>query len=123
MTTNRQLNITPAWSPDARAIAYTSYRRGYPDIFVALIYQGIQEEPTRGTGVTQNWLPMYSPDGTRIVFTSNRDGNPELYVMNRDGSGVRRLTNNPAIDTTPTWSPTGTQIDRKSTRLNSSHRT
>ena len=30
--------------------------------------------------------------------------------MNRDGSNVRRLTNNPAIDTTPTWSPTGTQI-------------
>jgi len=108
ITANRQLNITPVWAPDARAIAYTSYRRGYPDLFVALIYQGVQEEPTRGVG--QNWLPMYSPDGTRIVFTSNRDGNPELYVMNRDGSGVRRLTNNPAIDTTPTWSPTGTQV-------------
>ena len=75
ITTNRQLNIMPVWSPDARAIAYTSYRRGYPDIFVALIYQGLQEEPTKGR-VTQNWLPMYSPDGTRICFTSNRDGNP-----------------------------------------------
>ena len=30
--------------------------------------------------------------------------------MNRDGSNVRRLTNNPAIDSTPTWSPSGTQI-------------
>ncbi len=30
--------------------------------------------------------------------------------MNRDGSGLRRLTNNPAIDVTPTWSPTGNQI-------------
>ena len=30
--------------------------------------------------------------------------------MNRDGSNVRRITNNPAIDTTPTWSPNGTQI-------------
>jgi TolB protein len=108
ITTNRQLNIFPVWSPDARAIAYTSYRRGYPDLFVAQIYEGIQQEPTKGG--TQNWLSMYSPDGTRIVFTSNRDGNPELYVMNRDGSNVRRLTNHPAIDTTPTWSPTGTQI-------------
>ncbi len=96
ITTNRQLNITPSWSPDARAIAYTSYRRGYPDIFVALIYQGLQQEPTKGG--TQNWLPMFSPDGTRIAFTSNRDGNPEIYVMNRDGSNVRRLTNHPAID-------------------------
>jgi TolB protein len=108
ITVNRQLNITPVWAPDARAIAYTSYRRGYPDIFVALIYQGTQETPTNNRG--QNWLPAYSPDGTQIVFTSNRDGNPELYVMNRDGSNVRRVTNHPAIDTTPTWSPTGTQI-------------
>jgi len=108
VTTNRQLNITPVWSPDARGIAYTSYRRGYPDIFIALIYQGLQETPTNGVG--QNWLPIFSPDGTRICFTSNRDGNPELYVMNRDGSNVRRVTNNPAIDTTPTWSPNGTQI-------------
>ena len=108
VTTNRQLNITPVWAPDARAVAYTSYRRGYPDIFIALIYQGIQETPTNG--VAQNWLPIFSPDGTRICFTSNRDGNPELYVMNRDGSNVRRITNSPAIDTTPTWSPNGTQI-------------
>jgi TolB protein len=108
ITTNRQLNLMPVWSPDARAIAYTSYRRGYPDLFIALIYDGVQQEPTAGG--TQNWLPMFSPDGTSIVFTSNRDGNAELYIMNRDGSGVRRLTNHPAIDTTPTWSPTGTQI-------------
>lgn len=108
ITANRQLNIMPVWSPDARAVAYTSYRRGYPDVFIAMIYDGVQQEPTKGG--TQNWLPMFSPDGTRIAFTSSRDGNAELYIMNRDGSNVRRLTNHPAIDTTPTWSPTGTQI-------------
>jgi len=58
ITTNRQLNITPAWSPDARSIAYTSYRRGYPDVFIALLYQGLQEEPTKGVG--QNFLPVWS---------------------------------------------------------------
>jgi TolB protein len=108
VTTDRQLNITPAWSPDARAVAYTSFRRGYPDIFIALLYQGLQETPTKGVG--QNFLPVWSPDGTRLAFTTNRDGNNEIYVMNRDGSGLRRITNHPAIDVTPTWSPTGTQI-------------
>jgi TolB protein len=34
----------------------------------------------------------------------------ELYVVNRDGSNLRRLTNHPASDITPTWSPSGTQI-------------
>jgi TolB protein len=109
VTVNRALNIMPTWSPDARSIAYTSYRRGYPDIYVSLIYQGTLQTPMAASG-TQNWLPAWSPDGTRIAFTSSRDGNPELYVANRDGSNVRRVTNNPMIDTTPTWSPTGAQI-------------
>ena len=108
ITINRTMNITPSWSPDGRAIAYTSYRSGVPDILISNIYAGTMESPTKGVG--QNFLPVFSPDGTRIAFMSNRDGNNEIYVMNRDGSDVRRLTNNPAIDVTPTWSPTGTQI-------------
>jgi TolB protein len=109
VTTQRSLNINSSWSPDARSIAYTSYRRGAPTIFISNIYQGTLEEPTKGA-VGQAFLPAWSPDGTRIAFTSTRDGNSEIYVVNRDGSGVRRLTNSTAIDSTPTWSPTGTQI-------------
>ena len=108
ITVNRALNITPTWAPDGRSIAYTSYARGFPTLFISFIFEGRRLEPTRGA--TQNWLPAWSPDGARIAFTSNRHGNPELYVMNRDGSGVRRVTNHPSIDTTPTWSPTGAQI-------------
>jgi TolB protein len=39
--------------------------------------------------------------------------------MNRDGSNVRRLTNNRADDTTPTWSPTGARIAFTSDRTGS----
>jgi TolB protein len=117
VTVTRKLNLFPRWSPDARAIAYTSYRRDFPDVFVSLIYQGTLENPTGGRG--QNWLPAWSPDGTRLCFTSTRDGNAELYVMNRDGSNLVRLTNNPAIDTSPTWSPSGTQIAFTSDRSGS----
>ena len=117
ITVNRALNITPTWAPDGRSIAYTSYARGFPTLFISFIYEGRRDEPTRGG--TQNWLPAWSPDGTRIAFTSNRDGNPELYVMNRDGSGMGRLTNHPSIDTTPTWSPTGVQVAFTSDRSGS----
>jgi TolB protein len=109
LTTQRSLNINSAWSPDARSIAYTSYRRGAPQIFISNIYQGTLDELTKA-GAGQNWLPAWSPDGTRVAFGSTRDGNNEIYIANRDGSNLRRLTNNPSIDTSPTWSPAGTQI-------------
>ena len=46
----------------------------------------------------------------RIAFVSERDGNPEIYVMNADGSGQTRLTENPAADWGPAWSPDASQI-------------
>src|SRR5689334_9241498 len=46
----------------------------------------------------------------RIAFESERDGNPEIYSMEPDATDQARLTNNPAADTDPSWSPDGTRI-------------
>jgi Tol biopolymer transport system component len=46
----------------------------------------------------------------KIAFVSNRDGNLEIYVMNADGSGQKRLTDDRAYDGDPVWSPDGKQI-------------
>jgi len=109
VTTQRTLTMNSTWSPDARSIAYASYRRGTPQIFISNIYQGTLDEVTK-VGSGQNVLPVWSPDGKQIAFASTRDGNFEIYVANRDGSNPRRLTNHPGADITPTWSPSGTQI-------------
>ena len=46
----------------------------------------------------------------RIAFMSDRDWNWEIYVMDNHGGNQRNLTNNPADDRAPSWSPDGKQI-------------
>jgi Tol biopolymer transport system component len=50
-------------------------------------------------------FPKWSADGTQIGFTTGRDSNDEIYVMNADGSGQMRLTDNPADDEISIWQP------------------
>src|SRR5438552_15997250 len=61
--------------------------------------------------------PVWSPDGSRIAFYSDRnfnlpdrDDNVDIYVMAPDGSGLTRLTNDPASDAFPYWSPDGQRL-------------
>ena len=44
------------------------------------------------------------------MFVSWRDGNGEVYAMDADGSGPRNLTQHPAKDVRPAWSPDGRRI-------------
>ena len=69
-----------------------------------------------------NTAPEWSPTRQGVIaFTSNRDGNPEIYTCRIDGSGLRRLTNQRMIDTSPTWSPDGARIAYVSDRAGNPH--
>ena len=49
------------------------------------------------------------PGGT-IAFVSSRDGNGEIYVMQGDGAEETNITNNPAEDIEPSWSPDASRV-------------
>lgn len=51
-----------------------------------------------------------APRTAKIAFMSKRDGNSEIYSMNPDGSEQVNLTQHPAEDYDPAWSPNGKQI-------------
>src|ERR687883_930796 len=55
--------------------------------------------------------PAVNALGTaQIAFASDRDGNFEIYLMDADGGGLTRLTENNAEDLSPAWSPNGSRI-------------
>jgi len=58
----------------------------------------------------------FSGDGRSIVFRSGRTGNFDVYLMNSDGTNVRNLTNHPAYDSFPAFSPFNDQIAFSSNR-------
>src|SRR5262249_36523331 len=108
ITVNNSLNILPAWSPDGRALAYTSYPQGGPALFVAPIYEGRADTLTPPG--ERALAPGSSPEGKRLAYASNRSGNREVWGANADGTGAHNVTSTPASDTAPSWSPTGQEI-------------
>ncbi len=109
LTSNDSINLSPAWSPDARSLAFTSYMRGYPYLYRLFAFERRPLQLLAGfLGI--NTSPAWSPDGRQVALTLSKDGNPEIYLLNVATGTVRRLTRHPAIDTEPTWSPTGREI-------------
>jgi TolB protein len=120
VTRNGSINLTPVWSPDARSLAYTSYKQGYPDLYRAFPFER-RPEQTLAAFIGINTSPAFSPDGKSLALTLSKDGNPEVYVLTLATGTMRRLTRNAGIDTEPTWSPDGRQLAFISDRSGAPH--
>ncbi len=109
LSRNRSINILPAWSPGGGKVAFTSYMRNNPDLYVVGAGGGRPRRISRHIGM--NTGASWSPDGSKIALTLSKSGNPEIYIISAStGKVLRRLTRNRAIDTSPAWSPDGSQI-------------
>ena len=128
----------PWWSPDGKRIAWRAWHPESPedlalwkdcmdknyivpvplDIWV-MNADGSDKRRLTDNGAT-NWAPSWHPDGERLVFSSNMDDwhedlqkfghNFELYLINADGIGLTRLTNNDVFDSFPMFSHDGRML-------------
>jgi Tol biopolymer transport system component len=119
-----------AWSPDGTKIAFVTYRTGNAEIYVM---------NADGSGVANltnhsknDTYPVWSPDGTRIAFQTDRESTGmllsvdpkitlpgfdiEVFVMNANGSGQTNVSDDPAWDAYPSWSPDSDRIVFESAR-------
>jgi hypothetical protein len=107
--TNGASDEFAAWAPDGQSIAYA---RG-SEIFVL---GGIAPVPIVSPGAAPDLQrasqPNWSPDGARIAFVCEWGNTAwtDICVVNADGTGLVRLTNDPWDDASPAWSPDGTRI-------------
>ncbi|MGQ9618012.1 MAG: Tol-Pal system beta propeller repeat protein TolB [Candidatus Aminicenantia bacterium] len=116
LTYNNVVDLLPSISLDKKLIAYTSYRKMNPDLYIYNLLEG-KNIAVFSKGI--NYSADFSPDGKKIAFVSSMHGNAEIYVANCDGTDLKRLTFNPSIDTSPSWSPSGKEIAFTSDRSGS----
>ena len=117
-----------SWSPNGKQIAFASgehfkHRAGFRWNIWVMDADGGNPRALANHDAGDG-SPDWSPDGRQIAFHSerNRDwefefpANLEIYVMNADGTNPINLTNHPAEDRSPDWSPDGMQIAFQSER-------
>ena len=110
LTTTGEINLVPAWSPDARELAYLSYRGDQPGIYVMDDEGGLGSLPTIDAPLSM--APEWSPDGRKLVYAADVQGtgNMDLYVIDRATGRNTQLTRHPLIDSAPAWSPNSREI-------------
>lgn len=103
------LNMGCGWAPGGGSIALTLTAGTDSELYSIEPEAGKQlARLTSSPGIDVS--PSYSPDGSKLAFVSERGGGPQIYIMNRDGSGVHRVTFQGSYNVSPSWSPKGDKI-------------
>ena len=112
--TQSGLNITPAFSPDGKTIAYAHSDETGTDIFTANYADRCCAQRLTVGRYADNLSATFSPDGRRIAFVSTRAGPPQVYVMAADGTDQELLApfdfGATGASNAPEWSPDGANV-------------
>lgn len=110
ITQYNSLSIMPAVSPDGTKIAFTSFTKVYPAIFIFSVETG---RPLRfyNQRASMNATPDFTPDGKHLVFSSTLSGWAQIYIADLDGGNLRRISSTRTIQVEPKVNPkTGSDL-------------
>jgi len=100
--------LTPRFHPNAQQIAFMSYFRNEPRVYLFNLETGRQEVLGSFQGMTLS--PRFSPDGRSVVLSATRGGNASIFVVDLASRRERQLTSGGGLDVSPCYSPDGSQI-------------
>ena len=116
LTNEKAEDGSPTFSPDGKQIAFMSRRAGGFEIFIMNADGSDQRQLTHFTEFSRGAIaPAWSPDGKRIAFTT-RVLPIAIYVINVDGTGATRVSDDAGGASNPAWSPDGRTIAFNSRR-------
>jgi Tol biopolymer transport system component len=98
--------VTVSVSRDDR-IAYALF---WHDTFLHVVDVETGERDQITSHALNNYNARFAPDGNTVAYASNRTGNDEIWLHHLDGRPETRLTNDPALDAYPEWSPDGRRL-------------
>ena len=117
LTTSRDLVLTPIFSKKPDEIIFVRYFENHPQIFT-LNLNNLRTQRLGGFNIT-NFAPSIHPkNSNNVLLSAISDGNSDIYELDIAADSAVKLTNNPAIDTTPSYSPDGKLIAFTSDRTN-----
>ena len=115
LLSSTRFEVSPAYSPDGRRVAFSSNRSGVRQIWVAdADGSGAVALTNFSEGVAGS--PRWSPDGRTIVFDARPQGMADVYSIAAEGGAPKRLTNHPPENHVPCYSVDGRWIYFASTR-------
>ena len=118
LTDGPELEVYPAWSPDARSVLFVRLDGAWMDHAIVEVPADGGEERVivededffdYGEGGTFGY-PLVSPDGSTVVFPSYRSGWINYWSVARSGGEPRPLAPAGADQTGGAWSPDGTSF-------------
>ncbi len=101
----------PTWMPDGSSIVFECAGSAGDSDICSLPVSAPLSEPGRLVGLPGNeTFPAVLPDGGKIAFASDNWGNSDVFVITLANGELAQLTNDPAFDGQPAWSPDGQAI-------------
>ena len=107
LTSHNSLSLSPVRSSDGKWLAYVSYAKGKPDLYIKNMdtKQGAIVNK-KGMNISPAWMPGQAKLAASLSFS----GDTEIYLLSIKGKVIKKLTDTWNIDVSPSFSPDGTKI-------------
>lgn len=122
LTNHNSIALSPAWSPDAKKIAYTAYvkkkstKMRNADLFLLDLEKSKRINLSYRTGINSG--AAFTPNGNSILLTISQGVTPNIFKINLSGEVQGKITNGPgnALNVEPAVSPDGNKVAFSSDR-------